>query len=127
MQSVYDVLVSSIQNKEVNVKSPLSIVVKGMEIINSHQHLNRNEVNALLKKTLQRIAAGKDHIAGTKDDLIPIHVIDEIQRIIDSGMIDDFVMVVKDVANGKYNIQDMVTVATKYVPFCLKMCFKGSR
>lgn len=122
--TVYNKIVTVIKNNQIDIHSPFSIITKGMEIINTMNDLNGHEKKALLIKTLRTLAAGKDGVAGTSDDLLPPRVVDEVQRMIDNGLIDDYVAVVKDVTKGKFDFKQAVDVAVRTAPFCLQLCGK---
>lgn len=117
-QAVYDQVMEVLQKNQIDINSPFSVITKGMEIINRFEQLNGHEKKALLIKTLRAIAAGKDGVAGTADDVLPARVVEEIQRMVDIGLVDDYANVIHSVVKGKFDLNKVVDVATKTVPIC---------
>jgi hypothetical protein len=122
IQSVYTQITEIIKSNQIDVNSPFSIITKSMEVISTLQELNGHQKKALLLRTLKDIAAGTDRVAGTSDDVIPAKVIEEITKMMDSGLIDDYVKIILDVAQGKFTFARAVDVAAKTVPFCFSLC-----
>lgn len=121
-QVVFDGILDVIKKNQIDVNSPFSVITKGMEIINGFKHLNGFEKRALLVKVLREVAAGKDKVAGTADDLLPASVIESIQQLLDAGLVEDYAVVLKDVVKGKFDFNKTVEVAAKTLPFCFALC-----
>lgn len=127
---VTEQLTSIIKSNKVDTSSPFAIVAKGMEIVNQFPSMNGHEKKALLMKVLRQIAAGKDGIEGTADDLLPMKTLDAIQMMLDKDLVSDFANVASDIAKGKINLQKVVETAQKSVPLivaCLGPLLAGKK
>lgn len=127
---VTEQLTSIIKSNKVDTSSAFAIVAKGMEIVNQFPSMNGHEKKALLMKVLRQIAAGKDGIEGTADDLLPMKTLDAIQMMLDKDLVSDFANVASDIAKGKINLQKVVETAQKSVPLivaCLGPLLAGKK
>lgn len=127
---VTEQLTSAIKSNKMDVSSPFSIVAKGMEIVNQFPSMNGNEKKAMLMKVLRQIAAGKDGIEGTADDLLPAKTLDAIQLMLEKDLISDFANVASDIAKGKVNLQKVIETAKTSVPLfiaCLGPLLAGKK
>lgn len=125
---VYEKISVILKSNQVNTESPFVIMTKSMEVIQTlPQELIKNEKkNELLVDVLTRIAAGADGVQGTADDLVPARVVDEIKRMLENNLVNDFANVVKDVSKGKFDFNTVVALAPAAAPMCMS-CFGGKR
>jgi len=121
---VYDKVSMIIKTNQVNTESPFAIITKSMEVIQAlpHEMLTTEKKNAVLVDVLTRIAAGLDGVQGTADDILPTRVVDEMKRLLENDLVNDFANVVKDVSNGKFDLKAVVALAPKVAPSCMS-CF----
>ena len=118
---VYEKMVCFIRSNQVNVNSPFAIVTKGMEAVQGIHNVSSAEKRSILQDVLSRIAVGKDGVAGTSDDILPPKVMDEIKRMLESGLIDDFMSVAKDIAKGRFDLKNVAATAARAAPMCFKL------
>lgn len=114
----------AIEAKELDPASAMSIVTKGMELLNKYKDLKGSDKKSLLVKVLQDISAGNDGIIGTADDLLPQPTVEAIKKILDGDLISDIVNVIVDAARGKFDMKRATEVATKSVSV-FKAIFEG--
>lgn len=114
----------AIEGKELDPASAMSIVTKGMELLNKYKDLKGTDKKTLLVKVLQDISAGNDGIIGTADDLLPQSTVEAIKKILDGDLISDIVNVIVDAARGKFDMKRATEVATKSVSV-FKAVFEG--
>lgn len=105
----------AIEGKTLDPTSAMSIVTKGMELLNKYKDLKGAEKKTLLVKVLQDISAGSDGIIGTADDLLPQATVEAIKKILDGDLISDIVDVIVNAARGKFDMNRATEVATKSV------------
>jgi hypothetical protein len=121
-------LQESIINKEFEGKSPVKIIAKGMELLNEVPQLMGTTKKHILIQVIERIASGKDGIAGTDDDLLSKEYIDVLRSILEHHIIEGIIDVVADAANGKFHIGKAAhlaeNVATSVYPKCFDVFFK---
>lgn len=129
VQEVSKQVLDVLKNNKIDINSPFAIITKSMEVVNSFQHFNGHEKKALVLRVLKKIAAGKDGIAGTEDDIIPPKVMEQIQKLLESGLVDDYTKVLSDVVKGKFDFDikkmDMskaAEVVIKTAPMCFSLC-----
>lgn len=125
-------LQESIINKEFEGKSPIAIVTKGMELINDVPELLGATKKNILIKVIERIAAGKDNVLGTEDDLLSKDTIEIFHLIVDNHIIDGIIDVVVDASKGKFHIGKAAALAqtvasSSVVPKCFEKCFPNSK
>ena len=124
---VYEKMSVILKSNQVNTESPFAIMTKSMEVIHGlpQEMLKHEKKNDLLIAVLTRIAAGVDGVQGTADDILPSRVIEEIKKMIDNDLVNDFARVVKDVSNGKFDFSTVAELAPKAAPMCMG-CFGGN-
>lgn len=104
-QKAYESIMNSIKNRIIDVTSPYAIITKCMSIIQKLE-IDKSDRNAILLYCLTKIAAGKDNVSGTDDDIVSVAVVDEIKHIVESGLVDKFVDVVGEIAKGDFSVRD---------------------
>lgn len=87
--------------KDVNA---VTLIAKGMEVMQQYPMLNESEKKAMLFQVLKTIAAGKDGIQGTDDDVIDAKTLAQLQYMLENNIVQDMVSIIQDVAAGKFNI-----------------------
>lgn len=87
--------------KDVNA---VTLIAKGMEIMQQYPMLNESEKKAMLFQVLKTIAAGKDGVQGTDDDVIDAKTLAQLQYMLENNIVQDMVSIFQDVAAGKFNI-----------------------
>lgn len=115
-------LQESILKKEIDGKSPMVIITKGMELMETFPNMKGPEKKDLLIKVIQRISAGKDGIVGTEDDIIPKECVDALQTILDKNLLEGVVGVISDAARGKFNLNKAMVVTEDVKKVCLPAC-----
>lgn len=113
-------LKSSIMNKKVDTTSALSVVMRGMEIIDTYKNLNGQQKKDYVFAVVKELAKGTDGIAGTKDDLLPQSTVDALATIIRENLLGSFINIVSDAAKGKLDVNRVVSTTVS----CFKLCFK---
>lgn len=116
---VSEQLSSAIKANAIDVSSPFAVVTKGMEIVQRLPAMKGSEKKELLLKVLRQIAAGKDGIEGTADDLLPAKTVDAIQMLLEKDLIADFTTIATDIAKGKVDLQKAAETAKKALPLVL--------
>ncbi len=101
-----------------NNVSAVSLIAKGMEIIQQYPMLNESEKKAMLFQVLKTIAAGKDGVQGTADDVIDAKTLAQLQFMLENNVVQDMVSVIQDVAAGKFNLTKATSVAGKIFACC---------
>lgn len=89
----------------------VTLVAKGMEIMQQYPILNEAEKKAMLFSVLKTIAAGRDGIVGTDDDVIDAKTLAQLQYMLENNIVQDLVSVFQDVAAGKVNVGKVTKVA----------------
>jgi hypothetical protein len=120
-KTVASQLAEAVSSNKINIASPFAVVTKTMEIIQTFPNLNGYEKKALLMKTLREVAAGKDGVLGTDDDLLPPRTVEGIQVLLDKDLMEDLTSTVLDIAKGKVNFKKVAETAKKSLPI-LKGC-----
>lgn len=93
--------------------SAVSLIAKGMEILQQYPMLNESEKKVMLFQVLKTIAAGKDGVQGTADDVIDSKTLAQLQFMLENNIVQDMVSVIQDAAAGKFNITKAKSVASK--------------
>lgn len=96
----------------------VALVAKGMELLAQYPTLNESEKKALLFQVLQTIAAGKDGVQGTSDDVIDTKTLAQLKFMLENNIVQDMVSVIEDVAAGKFKLDKAKGLISKLV-----MCF----
>lgn len=103
-----------------NNVNAVTIIAKGLEIMQQYPMLNESERKALLFQVLKTIAAGADGVQGTKDDVIDSKTLAQLQFMLENNIVQDMVSVFEDVANGKFNVQKTASIISKIFQCCTK-------
>lgn len=75
-----------------------------MEIMQQYPSLNESEKRALLFQVLKQVAAGKDGVEGTADDIIDAKIVAQLKYMLENNIVQDVMSVVTDAAHGKFDI-----------------------
>ncbi|MGA0214589.1 MAG: hypothetical protein ACO3IY_03495 [Pelagibacteraceae bacterium] len=110
--------------------SPMKLIAKGMEIMETFPNLKGAEKEKLLIKVIEKIAAGADGIVGTDDDIIPAPVVEGLKTILEKDLVGDVANVIKSAFKGEFKFNQAVEVAKDLskvgktcIPSLIK-CFK---
>lgn len=93
----------------------VAIVAKGMELLKEYPSLNESEKKALLFQSLQTIAAGKDGIQGTSDDVIDAKTLAQLKFMLENNIVQDMVSVFNDIATGKFKLDKAKGIISKII------------
>jgi hypothetical protein len=114
--------------------SPMKLIAKGMEIMESFPNMDGTKKKEMLIKVVEKIAAGADGVAGTDDDIIPVAVVGGLKAILEKDLVGDIIQVITSAAKGEFNInkamevaEDVAEVGKACVPSllaCLTKCKK---
>lgn len=113
----------AIESKELNIQSAMTIVKKGMELMDKYKNLSGKEKKDLLIKVLDNISAGNDGIIGTDDDILPQETVAAMRTILDGKLINDIIDTMLSVARGDINIEKISKVAEKSTTVCKGFLF----
>ena len=106
---------------EIAKDSPMKLIVKGMEIMETFPNMDGNKRKEMLVKVVEKIAAGADGIIGTDDDIIPIAVVEGLKAILEKDLVGDIIEVITSAAKGDFDINKAVEVG-KDVASVGKVC-----
>ena len=98
---------------EISKDSPMKLIAKGMEMLETFPNMKGEEKKALLVKVIEKIAAGADGIAGTDDDIIPVAVVDALKTMLEKDLVGDIIQVIASAARGEFNLQQAKLVAVE--------------
>lgn len=109
--------------------SAMTVIAKGMEIMDTFPNLTGQEKKDRLMKVIYKVAAGKDGVLGTDDDILPKECVDMLQTILEKNLLEDTIKIISETANGKFNIHKAMATATAAGQACLPFlskCFSKS-
>ena len=115
-------LQESILNGEIVKDSPMKILTKGIEIMESFPNMSGEQRKIMLIKVVEKIAAGADGIAGTEDDIIPVNVVTSLKLLLEKDLIGDIVEVITSAAKGEFNINKAKESAIEVVEVTKVCC-----
>jgi hypothetical protein len=81
------------------------LIVNIMELVENIDTINKKD---LVIAVLNKLAKGKDGVAGTEDDLISVEKINSIKLLLESSLVGDFIEVVVKATKGNININKVV-------------------
>jgi len=67
--------------------SPIDIIKTGVAVLNG-KPINKNMKQQILKAVIERIAHGKDGIAGTEDDRLSAKTVEMLLMLLESDVVD---------------------------------------
>jgi hypothetical protein len=101
IQRVYKNLLIEVSKDEVEIISSIDIIKSLWFIVNGFINLTDIEKKALIIHTLNDIAAGKDGILNTKDDIIEPQILYGLQMLIECNMISSTIDLICEVSHIK--------------------------
>lgn len=91
-ETIANQILAAIQAKSIDASSAISIIVKSMEIVETFPaDLEGADKRHLVVRAIEIIAAGKDGVAGTADDLIKPDVVAALKLLVASDLVGDIV------------------------------------
>jgi hypothetical protein len=83
-------------------------LVENIDTINNSVAHERSEKKELVIAVLNKLAKGKDGVAGTEDDLISVEKMNSIKMLLESSLVGDFIEVVVKATKGNININKVI-------------------
>jgi hypothetical protein len=104
-------LKANIQNMNIDKSSPLSVVVKGMEILDSYKELSGEQKKEYLLAATQKLSESKD------DN----EIISKLSMLLSENVIGNLVNIIADATKGKVNVNKIVATSGSCLRiFCMK-------
>lgn len=104
--------------------SAMTVIAKGMEIMDTFPNLTGQEKKDRLMKVILKVAAGTDGILGTEDDILPKSCVEMLQTLLEKNILEDIITVVSETANGKFNIHKATETAQTVCSVCIPLLNK---
>lgn len=120
-------LLETVVNKQIPANSAMSIIAKGMELMETFPNMNGEQKQSLLMSVIEKVAAGSDGILGTADDILSKETVETLRLILEKNLLTDITHLISDTAKGKFNINKAIQVAQTANTICLPLlskCFK---
>jgi hypothetical protein len=120
-------LLETVVNKQIPANSAMSIIAKGMELMETFPNMNGPQKQTLLMTVIEKVAAGSDGIIGTADDILCKETVDTLRLILEKNLLTDITHLITDTAKGKFNINKTIELAQTAHSVCLPLltkCFK---
>ncbi len=103
--TTYEIIVSIMELVE-NIETMNKSVVSAMHGAKGDHE--RSEKKELVIAVLNKLAKGKDGVAGTEDDLISVEKMNSIKMLLESSLVGDFIEVVVKATKGNININKVI-------------------
>ena len=119
-------LLETVINKQIPSTSAMSIIAKGMELMETFPNMNGQQKQTLLMTVIEKIAAGSDGILGTSDDILSKETVEMLRLILEKNLLADITSLISDTARGKFNINKAVAIVQTSHAACfpfLSQCF----
>lgn len=84
---VYRNFIKHVTKEDVQIDTVLDILRSLVLVVNDFSHLSQTEKKALIIDTFHDIAAGKDGILGTADDVIAPNIVKGIDMLIECNLV----------------------------------------
>lgn len=117
-------LLEKVINKEVPNTSAMSIIAKGMELMETFPNMTGQQKQEMLLQVIEKIAAGADGKLGTGDDILSKECVETLKLIMQKNLFQDITRLIADTAKGKFNINHAVTVAQNTATSCMPLIGK---
>lgn len=116
-------LMATLANRKVPITSAMDLLRFAMEIADTFPKLSGRDKKARVIEALQVIAAGKDGISGTKDDLIPVRVMQGLKSFIeDEDLLKDAIDLIIAATKGHLDMNKALNVAQRFALFLASLC-----
>lgn len=118
----------AIETKTLNAASAMTIIHKGMELLNAFPTVSGTEKKRILVSVLEQVSAGSDGILGTADDLLPEATLKSIKVMLEGDLVGDIVDTFVAITKGApVDTQKLVSIGMrlKTVAMGLFECFKA--
>ena len=107
----------------VQLTSPMDVVRLAMELADTYPTLTGKEKKAHVIAALEAIAAGKDGVAGTVDDLIPERVMRGVKALLsDEDLLRDTIDLVIAATKGHLDLNKAGSVTQRCVGVLVALC-----
>ena len=104
METIVIQLKNDIIDNRIELSTPMSIIKHLVTVVEKEPDLSSKGKKQMVLKVIKVICSGKDGILGTEDDLFPVSLVNGLDALFQSGVIDEIV----DLAH---------TAVVKYVPY----------
>lgn len=120
-------ILKAIHYKELNVDSCMSIIRKGMEIVDKYPSLTGDERKRLLINVLTRVAKGSDGVFGTDDDVLPEATVKQICILLEGNLVENVIDIIIDATKGNFDINKATVVVQQSCALVrvVSSCFKN--
>lgn len=116
-QRVASNFMERVTSKKVEINSGMDVLKCMMQIIESYPMLNGRQKKDVIIHTMRDIAAGKDGILGTADDIIPLFVVHHIQMMVESDLLSSAIDLVCEATKGLIPINQTSSIASSLYRF----------
>jgi hypothetical protein len=119
-------LLKAIHFKQLNVDSSMSILRKGMELVDKYPELTGEQRKTLLINVLMRVAKGEDGVFGSADDVLPEATVKQMCALLEGNMIENVIDIIVDATKGHFDINKTEVVVQQSCALIqlLIRCFK---
>jgi hypothetical protein len=112
--------------EDFKTESALDVLKLLMQMMDKYKHLSGSQKKDIVIRTFEDIAAGKDGILGTADDLIPAYVLTGMRIMIESELVERTIDVIYEATIGKV-LQTYSLTSSIYSCLCALFCCCGCR
>lgn len=127
MEKIHELEVSldilkAIHYKELNVDSSMSIIRKGMEIVDKYPNLTGDQRKKLLVNVLTRVAKGNDGVFGTDDDVLPEETVKQICVLLEGNLVENVIDIIVDATKGNFDINKTAVMVKQSCALAQILC-----
>ena len=95
----------------------MSIIRKGMEIVDKYPSLTGEERKRLLINVLTHVAKGSDGVFGTDDDVLPEATVKQICVLLEGNLVENVIDIIIDASKGNFDINKATVVVQQSCAF----------
>lgn len=93
-------------NKQELIANPVAFVAHCMRILNTEEtwaSVKGAAKKDMLLQALDKVANGKDGVAGTEDDVLPAAFVDAVKLMLERNLVSQMIDVIADAAKGRFD------------------------
>lgn len=124
---VYKHFIEKVSNERIKLENPLDVLKSLWHIVDKLGHLSNNDKKKVIILLIEDVAAGKDGILDTDDDIIPSNIVKLMIMMIECDMITSTIDLICEVTQIKTSVTMSMYVFQLLSYFCFCKCCRSRK